>query len=494
MRRRDISKALLATAGSTVVAQRVEAQSCTAPCYAQTAAELAAGVTPTNTAYAPGPWIDVRRYGADPTGAANSDAALASAITVCGTNGGTIWFAPGSYKFANQYNWTNLTNITIQGAGGNSSGGNVCTILTYTGTAATWISMPGALGIRFRDVKITYSNSSFSGALLSYGHSTQDSAGCGLFDCQVGGLANSAGCIHLGLDKTITFTAERCIFQGGSPSVVGMAAGSYSNVIRFRDCEFWDSTVAPIYYGGLVWVFEGCVFNPLVNSGGTNGFAGAYLGSSGHGAQDIAFIGCNFDNPPNNGGTWIVFYGQGLTYQNNWMAGGGNATHGISLNSASAVNITGNYFVSLAHAMDTTSGGLAAITFTNNVGSSVTNMVTNSGSVMPGNAVLAPNFPAVSYGPGWGVANLAAQGYETSPNGVVRMWGVVTVTSGTPATVTFSSNNGIPFPNSCWAVTFGPGTAASGNIAQLTAVSRTAFTVAVTGSGSNNIYWEAVGN
>jgi hypothetical protein len=45
--------------------------------YPKTAAEIAAGVIPTNYAYAPG---DIRRYGADPTGVADSSPALMSAI------------------------------------------------------------------------------------------------------------------------------------------------------------------------------------------------------------------------------------------------------------------------------------------------------------------------------------------------------------------------------------------------------------------------------
>ena len=85
MHRRDISKALFATAaGSTAVARRAEAQSCTAPCYAQTAAEISAGVTPTNYAYVP---FNAWRYGADPTGVADSTAALTNWIKVINQTG-----------------------------------------------------------------------------------------------------------------------------------------------------------------------------------------------------------------------------------------------------------------------------------------------------------------------------------------------------------------------------------------------------------------------
>jgi hypothetical protein len=76
MDRRDISIALFASAAGTALTSRAEAQTCTAPCYAQTTAEAAAGVTPTNTSYPPG---NVLRYGADPTGTSDSTAAFNAA-------------------------------------------------------------------------------------------------------------------------------------------------------------------------------------------------------------------------------------------------------------------------------------------------------------------------------------------------------------------------------------------------------------------------------
>jgi len=62
----------------------------------QTAAEVAAGVTPVNYAFNPG---DVRRYGADPTGVTAADAAFALAVLQAKqVNGAQITF-PGTYRF-----------------------------------------------------------------------------------------------------------------------------------------------------------------------------------------------------------------------------------------------------------------------------------------------------------------------------------------------------------------------------------------------------------
>jgi hypothetical protein len=82
MDRRDISKALFASAaGSALVSQPAAAQTCNAPCYAQTAAEIAAGVTPTNYTYPPG---HVYRYGTNSVpGTTDMTNAINTAANVC---------------------------------------------------------------------------------------------------------------------------------------------------------------------------------------------------------------------------------------------------------------------------------------------------------------------------------------------------------------------------------------------------------------------------
>src|SRR6266478_972537 len=81
MRRRDVSKALIASAaGAGVLPRGAQADVRAPPCYPQTRAESAACVAPTNHAYPPG---DLRRYGGDPSGANDSSAAWQAAIN-CG--------------------------------------------------------------------------------------------------------------------------------------------------------------------------------------------------------------------------------------------------------------------------------------------------------------------------------------------------------------------------------------------------------------------------
>lgn len=65
--------------------------------YRRTDNEIAAGVTPTYYYYPPG---NVLRYGADPTGVADSYAAFAAAISALGSAGGVVNIPQGTYKIA----------------------------------------------------------------------------------------------------------------------------------------------------------------------------------------------------------------------------------------------------------------------------------------------------------------------------------------------------------------------------------------------------------
>jgi hypothetical protein len=78
--------------------------------YAQTAAEISAGVTPTNYAYQAG---DLRRYGADPTGVSDSTTAITNAL-----NSNTVVF--DSYGGGGTYLFTNISipdGVTLKGQG-----------------------------------------------------------------------------------------------------------------------------------------------------------------------------------------------------------------------------------------------------------------------------------------------------------------------------------------------------------------------------------------
>lgn len=105
MLRRHIGRMLLAsTAVSVLGTKAAQSQSCTAPCYPQTAAEAAASVTPTNLSYMPG---NVRRYGAVATGSSSSDdqPAIQSAHDQARQVGGVRPYLPsGRYRITSTIN------------------------------------------------------------------------------------------------------------------------------------------------------------------------------------------------------------------------------------------------------------------------------------------------------------------------------------------------------------------------------------------------------
>jgi len=130
MQRRDMAKVLLASAaGAAALSERTEAQTCTAPCFATTAAEIAAGVTPTNTAYSANGPIDVRRYGyaADnnPASAATNTTALNKAILVAATVvggeiGGTVLLPTGVGYISSTITLPNRVRIQGQNCTGST--------------------------------------------------------------------------------------------------------------------------------------------------------------------------------------------------------------------------------------------------------------------------------------------------------------------------------------------------------------------------------------
>jgi hypothetical protein len=194
MLRRDVSKALFATAaGSTLLSTQVRAQACTAPCFARTQAEINAGVTPTNTAYLPG---DVRRYGADPTGVADSTVAINNALK----SNDLVYAIAGTYSCSGSL--VLLSGQTFFGDGS-------ATVLQFSDPTISNIVGTGLTGTTVRDLKINVTGSA----------STVTTGGV-LFQ------SNCRAC-----------KAERLEIAGVNWAGVWILASSYCEV---RDCYFHD--------------------------------------------------------------------------------------------------------------------------------------------------------------------------------------------------------------------------------------------------------------
>jgi len=125
MRRRDLSKVLLAWTAAAPVAGAKTNTNCARPCYPPTPAETLDRVLPSDLSYPPG---NVLRWGADPTGAADSTQALQRAVDAAWASGfyGSPWsgkggaapvllFPPGRYRVTDTI--TVPTGVTLRGAG-----------------------------------------------------------------------------------------------------------------------------------------------------------------------------------------------------------------------------------------------------------------------------------------------------------------------------------------------------------------------------------------
>ena len=110
--------------------------------YPQTATESSLAVVPTNYQYPADPYIDPRRYGADPTGGADSSAAMQLALNVALQCHGVIWIGPNcNFKCGG-------LSLTLTGVIGTCSlrimgSSSADSLLTLTGTPAALISFIG---------------------------------------------------------------------------------------------------------------------------------------------------------------------------------------------------------------------------------------------------------------------------------------------------------------------------------------------------------------
>lgn len=131
MHRRELSKALLATAtGAALLPTAANGQPCMAPCYPQTPAEASAGVTPADPTYPP---YNVKRYGAAGDGKTDDTRAIQTAIDVQNNwqvysaalgnksnpgpdfaQGGEVYLPGGRYRISRPL--LLAPNITLRGA------------------------------------------------------------------------------------------------------------------------------------------------------------------------------------------------------------------------------------------------------------------------------------------------------------------------------------------------------------------------------------------
>lgn len=215
------------------------------PPLQQTAAEVAAGVTPTNYSYAPG---DLRRYGADPTGVADSSTAIANAI------------AANSWVFDDVANGgTYLINSALILKSILRISGVIKTIAGTTGQGTTFIigsSVSNALlhatafitDVEIDHITFTWQNFTLAQCAIKF---DVDARSIRIHDCGFIGVAlSSTQSIGINFVGGGTFTGDVSIYHNYITVVqVGIAFAGTCSTVRVLENEIYCNAAIPNSFG-----------------------------------------------------------------------------------------------------------------------------------------------------------------------------------------------------------------------------------------------------
>ena len=201
--------------------------------YARTAAEIAAGVTPTNYSYPPG---DVRRYGGDPTGVNDSTAAVQNALNVALQGSSDVYIGPNCNYLIGAVSITltsssGTTGLRIKGAAGGGSK------LTLNGTPAALITIQGATPTGTpSQSQFVFENVSIYTPTAQSGVTALTLLGLAWWRLVNVYIAGGFG-IALSLSSALTGTIESCEFLGGGTGIYIRpdGTGASCNLIKIKN-------------------------------------------------------------------------------------------------------------------------------------------------------------------------------------------------------------------------------------------------------------------
>jgi hypothetical protein len=273
MLRRDISNALIATAAGAIgLSRRAEAQTRTAPFFAQTTAETTAGVMPTNYGYAP---LSVDRYGNNTEpGTTPMTSAFNSAIAVARVSGGTVLYGQTApYLVNSPINCTyggdgNQPGFTIRNIGGMSHDLTNGILAKHTGVAV--FDCTGNDAIEFYNVVIHTDPATYPQTGILFARNSHKGSQLNrINDCRIVGKF-SVACFY-------NYGAEDDVLTGNYFANLAMTKETKVAVWTGNNVSGLKSSFVTIATGSVSCIDHNCFGNQYYNRGGTNTSDCVYL-------------------------------------------------------------------------------------------------------------------------------------------------------------------------------------------------------------------------
>lgn len=328
--------------------------------------------------------VSVKEFGAVGDGSTDDVAAIQAAITSLPSTGGVIFFpsSSGDYLCSGQLNFAGKKSVVLKGASAPTGGSRMASVLTYTGSAASFIIGAGVNGFTISEMQILYNNASFSGVLIDFDSLSGSPAFNILIEnCFLGGSGVHGAAAILAIENTFQGLIHNTQFGSGVLGIRGPhdVATTFANGWTMTGGGFAQGVIqtALVKNCGQAWSFKGVSFESLI-SGAANSITSNIESPAG-----VSIENCWFGDV-SNGGQHLSILGSGWTITGNLIAGDANSTairfgDGITL-VASSVVIHGNTFSTHLNAITFPDAGVSvsAVSIHSNFYLNITNDIVQS--------------------------------------------------------------------------------------------------------------------
>lgn len=307
--------------------------------YPQTVVEVEAGVTPTNYSYPADPYVDPRRYGADPSGTVDSTVAVQTAINVAYKGKGTVWIGLGCSYLVGALTLSPIGDrindgFIMRGSAPNGSclvqNGAASAILTVTGATPT--GAPQEFPLKLTDFAIKATSSATDGIAL-----------IGVSDSHVENVVVSGANRAIYGNSCLEATVRNCWLSGNQYGIYVRrdGAGASPNLWRLEDSAIDNNAIYGVDYDqGSEFQARG---NDIEQNGTvSNSNTGAiHIGSSINASPTFGFAKIWLENNwlEDNTGGYAIQVDAPTAGQSTWISVIGG--HTVSTVNGTAVNIAG---------------------------------------------------------------------------------------------------------------------------------------------------------